>query len=821
VLACCFIGADFSLGQSLEQARELYRAGKLKEAAAAFRLAGVELEAEDPAGAATARNNACVLWRNTGDLDKAEEDCGHALRLRSPGQPTEGLARTLNNLGLVLQRQAHHDAARRDFERALEINVQLELAAGQAINLSNLGVNAIQAGWYAQAIDLFTRADRLAESHQEQPWAARQQEVARINLAVVNERLGAHREALRLYDAALADSDSMAPADLATLAVNRGVVYRNLGDPIAAERAFEEAERAFRGLGDRPALINVLLNRALVQHLNLERPDRAEHFYRGALRLAEELGEVTQRLQCLDYLGRFQLGQDRIDIAEALFSRAHALAVENGSSEAKAASLEGLGRCELARGQIHRALSHALAGIDEIEQVRGALESDTLRATYGADKRSVYSLAVSALALLDRQSPGANHGVHALRIVHRAKARELMDRLALDALPALPSDRPSPGRNRLLLEFFVGDDRLFAWVATADMVELRDLGPAAPTLAAASAALRRLSRGRAPDVAVVAELSERLLSAFPSRSLRATRWVVAPDRGLERLPFEILIDPDDGTEPLIRRVEMTYLPSGAMLDMPRPLSSSRVTIGIGAPATATSSGTMELLARRLDLGALEGASEELESLRRWIGEPVELRQGPRATEEEFAALYSNGARVLHIATHTVLDDRTDLSSAILLTSSESSDGLLHPAEIARIRGSSRLTVLAACRTAGFSGERDAALSGLTGSFLLSGSQSVVATLWDVGDDVTRAFMEQFYYGLNAGLRTDIALARAKRALIADPAWNDPSIWAAYVLIGDPTTVSSGTVAELWWLFLVVPGGALLVWLYGRTLKATR
>jgi CHAT domain-containing protein len=142
--------------------------------------------------------------------------------------------------------------------------------------------------------------------------------------------------------------------------------------------------------------------------------------------------------------------------------------------------------------------------------------------------------------------------------------------------------------------------------------------------------------------------------------------------------------------------------------------------------------------------------------------------------------------VIHLVTLSVVDERPGRGAAVLLTAAGDDDGLLQPAEIARLRLDARLTVLAACRTA-LAPAGDAggggALTSLTGAFLAAGSEAVVATLWDVGDAATAVFMDQLYARLGRGVPPARALAETKRALRADPRWNRPSLWSGYVLVG--------------------------------------
>jgi hypothetical protein len=51
-------------------------------------------------------------------------------------------------------------------------------------------------------------------------------------------------------------------------------------------------------------------------------------------------------------------------------------------------------------------------------------------------------------------------------------------------------------------------------------------------------------------------------------------------------------------------------------------------------------------------------------------------------------------------------------------------------------------------------------------------------------------MDQLYFELGRGRAPAEALARAKRRLRADPRWSDPSVWSAFVLVGDPPPVVS-------------------------------
>jgi CHAT domain-containing protein len=198
---------------------------------------------------------------------------------------------------------------------------------------------------------------------------------------------------------------------------------------------------------------------------------------------------------------------------------------------------------------------------------------------------------------------------------------------------------------------------------------------------------------------------------------------------------------------------------------------------------------------------------------RLLGGNAAVFTGDRATEGALREAVAQGARVVHLATHTVIDERPGRGSAILLTASGEDDGLLYPEEIARLRDRSDLTVLAACRTALGTEGNGQALTTLTGSFLAAGSRGVVATLWDVGDAATAVFMEQFYWELGRGREPAEALRRTKMRLREDPRWRRADLWAGYVLIGEGRAVAPRRRAWLGWSVaaLLLAGGAGWIW----------
>ena len=238
---------------------------------------------------------------------------------------------------------------------------------------------------------------------------------------------------------------------------------------------------------------------------------------------------------------------------------------------------------------------------------------------------------------------------------------------------------------------------------------------------------------------------------------------------------------------------------------------------MGDPALPEAGGRFDptsLLVQRFALKRLPAARQEVRTIANQLPGPATLLVDSQASEAELHRQLALGARIVHLATHTVVDDRPGRGAAIILAPGEGEDGVVSPEEIVALSWPADLTVLAACRSAVVSGQEASALGSLTGALLAAGSSAVIASLWDVDDASTAVFMEQLYHRLARGERPSEALRTVKLKLRSDPGWNRPEVWAAFVLVGDvgavvePQRRRMGSVLVL---LAVVLALAVLAW----------
>ncbi|MDH3588525.1 MAG: CHAT domain-containing protein, partial [Gammaproteobacteria bacterium] len=554
-----------------------------------------------------------------------------------------------------------------------------------------------------------------------------------------------------------------------TLIVNIGVAYRNLGDPIRALREFDRAEDLIAA-GDHAALSNLSLDRALVRHLNLFDFDAAMLDYKRAVLLGEQSG-ASENLAALYYLARLYLDRDELDAARDLYARVLKLATESGTKAGQWSAQEGLARLALRAQEPESALSLLEQAMSLIETTRAGLDDGRLRLEFFGSQHSVFQLAIEAAWLLFEQSGQQRYAATAFEISQRAKARELLTILAPHRSGVtLPESVEPP-----ILEFFFGDTHLYAWLINRDRLLFRQLGPTsliAVTVRQVHDDL--LATGNSDRLG---DLSAMLLAPLTNELGTVERIIIAPDRVLFHLPFELLKLRD---APLIDTHVLSYAPSTSVVHSLKRSSalSPIVFAGFGALDDAMIENSA---AARYALPRLPNAADELRQLDRVLPGKHTLALGRDATEAGFVRALSGGARIAHVATHAVFDDR--LGPAIVLAADSQSDGLLFPGEISSQTLDVRLTVLAACSTAVGGIEDGRAISSLTGALLSAGSSAVLATLWDVQDSYATYFIAEFYRELARGRTPVLALHNTKTTL-RDLQPGDAAPWAAFVLVGD-------------------------------------
>ena len=126
--------------------------------------------------------------------------------------------------------------------------------------------------------------------------------------------------------------------------------------------------------------------------------------------------------------------------------------------------------------------------------------------------------------------------------------------------------------------------------------------------------------------------------------------------------------------------------------------------------------------------------------------------------------------------------RPAVPGILALAADDRHDGLLKATEIAQLQLQAQLVVLSACDTGRGRVTGDGVV-GLARSFMAAGIPTVVASLWKVPDDATKALMVAFYQALLEG--QDKAQALRTAMLSTQQDYPSPRNWAAFTVLGTP------------------------------------
>jgi CHAT domain-containing protein len=159
--------------------------------------------------------------------------------------------------------------------------------------------------------------------------------------------------------------------------------------------------------------------------------------------------------------------------------------------------------------------------------------------------------------------------------------------------------------------------------------------------------------------------------------------------------------------------------------------------------------------------------------------------GPSASEGRFKQEMATGApRVVHLATHGLVDGAEPERSSVVLAPDANDDGYLYTLEILATPTRSRLIVISACETARGRISRGEGVVGLSRAFLGAGAESVVASLWAVSDESTAELMRVFYARMFSKKRSaSRSMAEARLALIESDRFSHPFYWSPFVVTG--------------------------------------
>lgn len=763
----------------------------------------------DTAKAAAYFERAVALARSLGDanilaealtslggiyLDRADYARAHALLLEAlaanPSHRDE-VGNALSDLGLVASLQGQSELAEDYYRRARTVSEEVGHGYDVARETSNLASLLLSRGDFAGALATFQQAMALSEE-------------AGDPEAVAGEMRGIGRAREALGHAAEARDSYQKSIELAR--------EKDLQKEVAAGL---EAEAGLAlGQGQNAAALD-LADQAAALAVEIDLPELFWSSRTIAGRSLAALGEVGKArsafedaIVAIEGVRELSGSLGRDFFSQRLLPYQRLLELEAQAGNVPAA----LGVAEAARARM--LLDRMRQGGATGAGPRGEAEAkeDLLRESLAKRNQELF---------LARQRGGPDAADAALTPLQAAVQRARLDLQALHAdaeshppttrdvsrsLPDLQTVRSSAtlaGPETLVLVFAVLPERTYLFTLTPGRggrepeTRVATISSGEAELGRAVADLQgRLAR-RDPGFADLSRTLYKLLLTPVERDLQgASRVVLVPDGPLWNLPFQALQDGSGGY--LLEHHALSYAPSLTVFrelrraetappaaEASKPLASTLLAVGNPSVGVTGKAATTQLRGRTL--APLPEAEEEVHTLGRlYRSGKGQVLTGAAATESRVKS--SAGAfKILHFATHGVLESGNPLYSYLVLaqgTGEAGEDGLLEAWEVLGLHLEADLVVLAGCETARGAVGSGEGLIGLTWAFLAAGSRSVVASQWEVDSAATRTFMLKFHGRLLAGDSRAEALQGAARDLAAMPQYRHPFYWAGFLLVGD-------------------------------------
>ncbi len=803
----------------------LQRAGRWPEAGACYQqvvLAARRLD--DVALEARVLNNLGGVASSLGEPQQALDHFRQALERRQALGDRLAEAQTFNNLGALYRGLGELDEALRSFEAAADLFEQEGDIGWRARALSNLGATYLSLGDLERASSFLGSALSLRRQVGDRAGEA----VTLRNLGWASARLGESGKALAYYRKALERSQELQDRrGIASARKLLGELHLELGDTATAEAELLPALEALRAMGKRgeeaealeilsrirlaqgrlePALelaerslgmfrevrdplgqVDALLTRALVERApgrfrealsSLEQAlERIEDQHRGLIPLARKASFLASQRRTFELLI-----ETSMDLHRRHPEQGHDRAALVFSERARSRSLLAL------LGD-----SDAGLGPDPTPELRGRLRAAERRVTAKANRQLRVLGAAPAAAPDPRAEQELYRALSELESV-RAEVRRASPRYASLREPAtLDADgiRDLLDPQTVLLELFLGESRSFSWWVTEAEIQAFELPPRAEIEAAALRVHERLRRPEsrpAEKRRALTDLAEMLLQPVADR-LTAQRLVFVADGALHLVPFAALPSPVDGS-PLLLRHEVSRIPSASTLAAQRQPRADRRGVAGHRPREAIAIFADPVFAREGGFTPLPHTRQEAAAIASLLPhDEVFLALGNDARRDLVLGHALERFRRVHFATHGWIHPRTPELSGLVLSQLDSEghslDGFLSLADVSNLRLEADLVVLSGCGTALGKRVRGEGLLGLAHGFLVAGADRVVASLWQVRDQATAAFMTHFYRSLlNEETTPAASLRSAQIELRQERRYRDPYFWAAFTLQGD-------------------------------------
>jgi len=772
--------------------------------------------------------NIGIFYYKLDNYSQALKHYEEALRITRDLKDIKDESKCLNNIGVIYNNIGDYEKALEYLTKALEIDRQLKDDAEISIDTNNIGVTFRKKGLlsnnkedFYKALKYFENSLKLASKVKDKKTEIQ----ALNNMGTVYTDLESYPEALKYFNLGLKKAEEIHDSEeTGTILNNIGIVYSNQGNYELSTKYYQRAIDLALEIRGGQILWEAYLEMANA-YKKQGKYQKALENYKKSISVIEDIRSKIK----LEELKASYIGTDKR--IEAFHNIIDLLVRLHQSNPDKTFNLQAFNYLERAK---------ARAFLDSLEVSEVNVNQGVNYKLLNQEKKlmkKISELYKKLLALelgqeqrisLNDQLKSCEDSLETLKREIRTTSPAYADLNYPQIITFKEAQKNLLDRKTMFFEYCIGKENSYAFIITKKELKIFPLPSAKKIRTMVTNHLNTITDRENQDFSLGYELFSTLI--LPGLDKNIKKIIFIPDDILHFLPFETLLTHKKKKKWLIEDYIISYVPSIssfreiAQRKKLKKKSPQKDILAFGDPFYGiheTKNNKNDFFqsyysSKAFNFFRLKYSGSEIDRIASLFKRTkINIFKRERATEKQLKALNLTDYKIIHFATHGLIDDKKPARSSIVLSLNHSTteDGFLQMREIFNLKLNSDLVTLSACQTGLGQFIKGEGIEGLNRAFFYAGSSSVLISLWAVNDQAASQLMERFYIHLRSSESIMNALRKAQLEMIASDALSHPYYWAAFIVTGKADKVIFPSFLIKWaltfMLFLLIMAAGVI------------
>ena len=738
-----------------------------------------------------------------------------ALKIAQVLKNIEDESDCLTNIGAIYGKIGDYDKALEYFTKALAIDKQLGNDIYISIDLNSIGETFRTKGLisgkkedFNKALDYFNKCLKLTKKTED----GKAEVYVLNNIGTVYTDSKKYNDALKYFRSGSEKAEEIKDVEaMGMILTNIGIVHYNQGNYETSTEYFQKAIDIALKIEGGQILWEAYMEIARAYEKQ-NKFKKAKEYYEGSIDIIEK---VRSQIELEELKARY-LGTDkRIDAYHYLI---HLLISFPQSYPEEEDKLEAFNYLERAKARAFLdSLEHSNVNISpRIDSMLQNKEKELMK-----DISRLYAkllaaeLSTEEKNVIDEQLKSKESELDSLKREMRTKSPEYANLIYPENTTLDEAQRELLDSKTAFFAYCIGKEHSYAFVITKKDFRIFSLPPRENIQRQVSDYLKVISDKENKNFKLGYELFSALV--LPGLDKNIKNIIFVPDDILHFLPFETLITNKEKRDWLIKDYKIAYAPSISSLreiiqrkksNGPKPRMDI---LAFGDPffgpweAGENGSDIFQdyYTSNAFKFFRLKYSGFEIDKISSLFKKRKrKIFRREEASKEQLINHSLDDYKIIHFATHSIIDEKIPARSSIVLSLDEdlTQDGFLQMREIYNLKLNSDLVTLSSCQTGLGEFIKGEGIEGINRAFFYAGTSSVLMSLWAVNDQASYQLMERFYFHLRSSESIMSALRKAKLELIDSNTLSHPYYWAGFIVSGKADEVIFPHSINKWLFF---------------------